>query len=137
MAASAGRHRTTPLADYGALFDPLAAANPALARELVEAYAWQIARARENPSEFLNCVGEEETSRQPILTAPHQEVLIDFVMQHPKCVLILPIGHSKTWTTAMLAAWFLGQDPTTRGAIVSATQMQAIKPLSMISGPAE
>jgi len=88
-------------------------------------------RARQDPAEFFELVMEEENTRAPIKVAPHQRVLLDFIMAHPLCVILLPINHAKTYSQAGLALWLLGRDPSMRGSIVSATQRQAEKPLAM------
>ena len=87
---------------------------------------------RQDPSSFFEFVLEEEHTRAPISIAPHQKILMDFVAAHPRCVIMLPVGHSKTFTLGGLAMWELGRNPSMRGAIVSATQMQAEKPLGMV-----
>lgn len=92
----------------------------------------RINAAQKEPVAFFEYVMREETTRQPIKVAPHQRVILSFVMAHPFCVLMLPVGHSKTFTMGGLALFLMGQDPTLRGAIVSATQTQAMKPLAMV-----
>ena len=100
--------------------------------ELAQALLRRIGRARKNPARFFEFAVKEETSRQRIKTLPHQELIFKFVMHYPKCVVRMPVGFSKTYTMAALSMFLLGQDPTVRGAIVSATQGQAKKPLAMV-----
>ena len=90
------------------------------------------ARARENIVDFFEFVMREETTRKPIRCAPHQKVLLDFALFHDRSVIMMPIGHSKTFCMAALTLFMLGQDVTKRGAIVSATQEQAAKVLAMV-----
>jgi len=89
-------------------------------------------RARENIVDFFEFVMREETTRAPITCAPHQKVLFEFAMFHDRSVIMMPIGHSKTFCMAALTLFMLGQDVTKRGAIVSATQGQAGKVLLMV-----
>ena len=88
--------------------------------------------ARESFPKFFEFVMREEFTREPITTAPHQRVLMEFIMAHPKCLVKLPPGMTKTYTCAGLALWLLGLDPTLRGMVVSATQGQAEKPVGMV-----
>lgn len=89
--------------------------------------------ARDHLSEFFNFVIKHELTQVPMLCAPHQRVVFDFVQAFPRCVLRLPVGASKTFLMAAITLYFLGHDPTERGAIISATQSQAAKPLKMVS----
>ncbi|TXH13725.1 MAG: hypothetical protein E6R03_10855 [Hyphomicrobiaceae bacterium] len=93
---------------------------------------YKASRAREDAAEFFSFVLKEETSRKPIKVAEHQKVMIDFVMSHEASVLMIPAGHSKTFTVGGLTMFAMGQDPTLRGAIISDTQGQASKPLGMV-----
>jgi hypothetical protein len=95
------------------------------------AYLAAVVEARKDPKAFLQLVGEEETTREPIRVAPHQRVFLDFVRAHPRCVVMMPVGGSKTYLASHLVAWEIGNNPTTRGAVVSATQIQAAKPLRL------
>ena len=90
------------------------------------------AKARKNPVEFLEFAIREEFTRQPLKCAPHQRLLFDFALAHPRCVIRAPVGSSKTYTLATLTLWLLGQDETARGAVISATQELAKKQLGMV-----
>ncbi len=90
------------------------------------------AEARRDISAFFNFVMEHETTKEPLTVAPHQRVFFDFVMAHDRSVVMMPIGHSKTYSSAALTLFLLGQDPTVRGAVISATQGQASKIVSMV-----
>lgn len=92
----------------------------------------QAAHAREDPKAFFDFVIRHEKTGEEIRCAPHQRVLFDFVAAHPMCVIRLPVGTAKTTTMGALTMHLLGRDVTSRGAIVSATQAQAMKPLSMV-----
>ncbi len=63
---------------------------------------------------------------------PHQRVLFSFVEAHPRCVLRMPAGSSKTYCLLSEAIRALGQDPRSCGAIISATQAGAARPLAMV-----
>lgn len=88
--------------------------------------------AREDPKAFFNFVLKDERSNEPVTVAAHQELIIDFIMAHPKCLVKLPVGHTKSFTSISLATYFLGRDPTMRGAIISATEAQAEKLLGFV-----
>lgn len=97
--------------------------------------AWALGRAEESRTRseaFFEFVMTDEHTRRQVRAMPHQKVLLSFIAHHPHCVVRLPVGCAKTYTTAALVMWLLGQDATERGAIVSATQMQAAKPLGMV-----
>lgn len=88
--------------------------------------------AREDVFKFFEFVLKEEHTRKPIKLAPHQRLGIAFMLDHPRSCNVWPIGHSKTFIMAGLTLWMLGNDPTARGAVVSATQEQAAKVVSMV-----
>lgn len=89
-------------------------------------------QGRRDVKSFFETVMREETTREPIKLMPHQRVGLDFIMGHDRSVNMWPVGTAKTFTMAGLTLFLLGQDPTTRGAIVSSTQEQAAKPLGMV-----
>jgi hypothetical protein len=99
---------------------------------LYEELLIQAEEARESPTRFFEFVMREETTREAVKILPHQRVLLDFIEAHPRCVLKLPPGFTKTFTTASFALYLLGKDPTMRGCIVSATEGQASKVLGMV-----
>lgn len=100
--------------------------------DLIVALMEKASLAREDPKVFFEFVMRHETTREPLDCAPHQRVLFDFVLRYPRCVIRMPVGTSKTFTMAALTMFFMGKNPSSRGAIVSATQAQATKPLSMV-----
>jgi len=102
--------------------------NAAIVRALMR----KIGRARVDAGAAFEFVMREETTRDRIRLLPHQRLIFDFVATYPRCVLRLPVGFSKTYTMGFLSMFMLGEDPTTRGAIVSATQGQAEKPFSLV-----
>lgn len=89
--------------------------------------------ARDHLSEFFSFVFVHEKTQEPLMCAAHQRVLFNFVQAHPRCVIRMPVGASKTFCMAALTLFMLGHDPTERGAIISATQAQAAKPLKMVA----
>ncbi len=99
---------------------------------LLKALLRRAARARKDPVEFFSFVMREERTQRRIRAAAHQRLLLQFVEDHPQCVIRMPVGSSKTFCMAGLTLWLLGNDPTARGAILSATQTQAMKPFSMV-----
>jgi len=102
------------------------------AERLLDMAQFALAEARNDPVAFFNLCMRAELTQEPVTVAPHQEVLLDFVMSHERCVVVLPIGTAKTWSMAGLSLYFLGRDPTVRGAVVSATQLQATKVVGMV-----
>lgn len=101
--------------------------------ELVQRVLMQrIQRARVSAPDFLEFVMREQTTRKPIKCAPHQRVGLDFMLAHRENVTMWPAGSSKTFCMATLTLFLLGQDVTTRGAVISATQAQAMKILRVV-----
>jgi hypothetical protein len=121
------------------LSDPNAAAtreeilsDPNNIRLLMQYNLLRAQQARESPRAFFEYVMREETSQACITLAAHQRVMMDFVWRHPRCVVMMPPEHSKTFCTAAIALHIVGEDPTMRGMIISGTQAQAEKPLKLI-----
>lgn len=106
--------------------------DPVVLRKVMAMIELAAKQAREAPAPFFNFVMRDEKG-QRVQIAPHQDIALDFIMKHQRSVNIWPIGHSKTYLTAALTLWLLGREPMTRGAIISATQEQAAKPLGMVS----
>src|SRR5216684_8195207 len=90
------------------------------------------AEARKNIVAFFEYVMRDFTKQKPIKLAPHQHVGLEFILAHDNCVLIWPAGFSKTLCVAGLILFDMGHDHTTRGAIVSASQTQAEKIISIV-----
>jgi len=103
-------------------------------RALVDAVLRRAALARTSPKVgFSFVMREEHGERRRITTLPHQRVMIDFLAQHDRANLRAFVGSSKTFVLTYLVLTLLGADPTARGAILSATQDQAKKPLRLVS----
>lgn len=83
--------------------------------------------ARHDIAKFFEFVMREEHTRAPIKLKPHQKLGLQFMMDHDFSVNIWPVDHAKTFTMTGLTLYLLGQDPTLRGAVVSAAQAQAEK----------
>lgn len=95
-------------------------------------FAEQADAASKDPKAFFEFVVKHETTGADLKCEPHQRVIFDFVMAHRHCVVRLPVGTSKTFSMGALTLYLLGQDLTGRGAVVSSTQGQAMKPLAMV-----
>ena len=100
---------------------------------LIKALLRKADQARRDPATFFTFALREERTLARVQAAPHQRLLFAFVRHYDQCVVRMPIGSSKTFCMAALTLWLLGNDPTERGAIISATQGQAAKPLSMVA----
>jgi hypothetical protein len=74
----------------------------------------------------------EEHTRLPIKVLPHQALALEFIMAHDVSVNVWSTDTCKTFTTIGLTLFLLGQDQTQRGAIVSHTQGQAEKVVSVV-----
>jgi len=92
----------------------------------------QAQKARHDIGEFFSFVMRSEDTQLGMHVAPHQRLMLDFALAHDRAVLMIPADHAKTTSMAGLTLFFLGQEPTLRGAIVSATSGQAAKPLGMV-----
>lgn len=106
--------------------------DPDKVRTLRDKLLLRAREARTDFPSFFNFVSVNEHTRERMTMAAHQRVFMDFVEKHDRAVVMLPIGHAKTISSAWFATYLLGVDPTTRGAIVSNTQDQASKPLAMV-----
>ncbi len=87
------------------------------ARLVVKYLARKAASARLSQGAFFEFVMREETSQAPLKVAPHQQLFFDFVEAHPLCVLMLPVGTSKTFGVASMGMHNLGLEPTMRGGL--------------------
>jgi hypothetical protein len=113
---------------------PLAELTDARRAQLVaRAIAARASRARECPHEFFDFTMRSERTRERFREAAQQRLLIDFVMDHRRCVVLQPPGTAKTYTMTALALYLTGTAPehAFRGAFVSAAEAQAEKPLGM------
>ena len=88
--------------------------------------------AREDEVAFFEFVLRDEVQNLPIKVAPHQQLALEFIHAHRRCVVMLPFGSGKTYTISGDALFRLGDDPLMRGAVCSVAQAQAEKPVSMI-----
>lgn len=82
---------------------------------------------------FYNFVMKHEITKVPLKAAPHQELLFDFIQEHDRTVIRMPVGCGKTFSMAAYALFMLGKDVTQRGGVVSKVQKQAAKVIGMIA----
>lgn len=99
---------------------------------LIAALTERADAARSSVPAFFDFVMRHEKTNEPLVCAPHQRLVFEFVTRHPRCVVRMPVGTSKTYLMSALTMHLLGEDPTSRGCFVSATQGQAMKPVSMV-----
>jgi hypothetical protein len=101
---------------------------------LMASYLESAAKAREDVVAFFEFVMRDITGaiQGPLVMAPHQKVGLDFVMHHDRSVLMWPVSFSKTFCAAGLTLWMLGRDPEMRGAVISATEGQAQKIVTIV-----
>ncbi len=88
-------------------------------------------QSRRDPAAFVEFVFSTE-KQEPVVLAPHQRVVLRFVERYRMCVIRMPVGASKTFLLTAYGLYLLGRDATSRGAIVSATDEQAAKPLDLM-----
>jgi len=91
------------------------------------------AESRESSCKFFEMVIRHENTKARLKATPHQQLLFDFVENHPWCVVRMPVSTGKTFLMTSVALWLLGNEPSERWAIVSGGQAQAKKILKMIS----
>jgi hypothetical protein len=96
-------------------------------RDKIMALRLRAHRARTNLVDFFEFVMREEQTRARMTAAAHQRVLFSFIQHHPKCVVILPVDHTKTFSLLTYALFQLAEDTGRRGLVLSKTQRQATK----------
>lgn len=87
---------------------------------------------KKSPVRMFRHVLKEERTREPVIIAPHQQVAIEFMHAHRRSVHIWPVNHAKTTSAIAMILWQLFINPSSRIAIVSATQAQSAKILSVV-----
>jgi hypothetical protein len=87
---------------------------------------------REDIIKFFDFVARDETTRRRVQCAPHQKVMLEFLVAHNRPVVMAPVGHAKTFCLVILTLWMLGNNPSLRGAVISATQQQSEKVVGMV-----
>jgi hypothetical protein len=102
-------------------------------RRVLRALLGRAERARKDVARFFNFVMKEEKTHARLRAAAHQRLLFDFIFFHPRCVVRMPVGFTKTFSMASITLFLVGLDPTERGAIISSSREQAEKPLSLVS----
>lgn len=116
----------------GAAVDVRAMSPEERVRYGIRALGARFEKARRDPIAFFDATMLSEHTQERIKAAPHQRVLLSFIHHHARAVVIMPPGVSKTFSSAVYGMWLAGQDHTTRGLFVSATQEQASKPLVLV-----
>jgi hypothetical protein len=111
----------------------LEALDDAACADLVDETLLLAADAREDPCAFFEFVMREERSQLPVKLPPHMRVMLEFMRDHERPVVIAPIGHGKTSVNLAFTLWMLGRNPSLRGAIVSATQEQSMKVVGAVA----
>ncbi len=91
------------------------------------------AEARASITDFYRLVIKHEITKASLEPAAHQKVMFSFIEHHPRTVHRIPIGCGKTFGMAAVTLWLTGNDVTQRGAVLSKTQAQAAKPVSMVA----
>jgi len=92
--------------------------------------AYEAAKSR--PEAFVDLIMRDERTQSPIIVQPHQMVGLAHLWDHSRSVQLWPVNHAKTFGVAALALLQIGQNPKSRGAIISATQQQASKLVSVV-----
>jgi len=89
-------------------------------------------RARTNLPDFFEFTLRDELTQAYLKVAAHQRVMLDFIEKHDRAVVFMPPGFAKTFTAAGVTLHLLGNDPSSRGLLVSATQGQTKAPIVMV-----
>jgi Terminase RNaseH-like domain len=105
-----------------------------LARELAEELNEQARLARGDIFLFYDFVLQkvETEERVRIRDAPQHALMLEFLMTHSECAMEGPVGIGKSYVALAYTLFRIGSDPTTRGAIVSSTEMQAAKTTNLV-----
>lgn len=99
---------------------------------VADGYALECRAASRDAGAFLEVAMVEEHTQKPLVVAAHQRLLFAFVDACRYCVVRMPVGTAKSFTMSALTLHLLGQDPTVRGGIVSATETQSAKLLKAV-----
>lgn len=101
--------------------------------ELVRLWNEVRKRAKHSSTAMFSACIKDERTHMPVVIAPHQQLGLEFMDYHRRGVLIWPINHSKTTDGIAWALRRIYKNPSSRGAVVSATQNQAKKILKSIA----
>lgn len=91
------------------------------------------ARAREDFITFFELVIRHELKGTELKATPHQILMSSFDDAHPLCVIMIPVGCSKTFFVGSKILHRLGRNRTKRGVVFSQAQDQSKKVLKMVS----
>jgi hypothetical protein len=90
------------------------------------------AEAREDPVKFLAFVMRAEDTGESIVPAPHQLLMMDFMVRHRAACVLAHVEAAKTFGSAALVLWMLGRNPNLRVALLGAAEEQPKKILKVI-----
>jgi hypothetical protein len=121
-------HSTTPPTGRTVLEN----GDAALATILRDTVLAKAKKARHDVHTFFEFVMKDFSTRKPIKLAPHQRLALDFVSDHERVVNMWAVGTSKTFLTLGLTLYNIGNDPSMRGAVVSASEEIAGKLLRLV-----
>lgn len=99
---------------------------------LVEEVMLRASEARKDPAKLIEFTMRNIEGRR-IRVPPHHRVALKFLWDHRRALAIWPINTGKSFCSVALVTKMLGDDPTARGAILSASQAQAEKTLRAVS----
>ena len=99
---------------------------------LLEEVMLRAREARHDTAKLIEFVMRDLQGRR-VKVPPHHRLAIDFIESNPNALLIWPIGSGKTYVAAAEIIKLLGEDNTSRGAVLSASQAQAEKTLRVVS----
>jgi hypothetical protein len=110
------------------------ALDPGMAAKLHRYRLLAAQRARKDIFAFYDFVMRKPDGNEPVCLAdaPHHRVMLEFMMAHKECAILAPVGSGKSHVTVCYLLWRVGHDPTERGCVVSATEMQASKVLNLV-----
>lgn len=106
--------------------------DPDLALKLATWQMRQAQRARSDLELFFEYVMVTDETKKRVKCTPHQRLILRFMRDHARGVVMIARGHSKTFCVVAMILYMMGHDPNFRGAIVSATQEQANKVLKAV-----
>jgi hypothetical protein len=121
-----GETRVSPAAPNGA--DVLRDGDPELAARIARHLVYMAAKARSDPKVFFEFVMvTDDAFKRRVKISAHQRVLLDFIRDHHRGVVMMSRGHSKTFCLVSMLLWMIGNDPNFRGAVVGAKEAQSEK----------
>lgn len=102
--------------------------DAARAKKVMSALLRRAAEARRDPKKFFDFVMvTDDATKRHVKADAHQRVILDFLNEHYRGVLMVSRGHSKTFCMAAYILWMIGNDPNFRGVVIGITQEAAEK----------